>query len=122
MQSNATPRWAESTTAAVDAAAIGHLSGSGLALAVLAGTRRFRNQTLVNARRNCRWAHPPSLQEEMRHACAMESSDTYHGSMAGCRHRIGPGQPAQRSEEHTSELQSLMRNLVCRLLLEKQKN
>src|SRR3546814_9523218 len=26
---------------------------------------------------------------------------------------------AWRSEEHTSELQSLMRNLVCRLLLEK---
>src|SRR3546814_4340190 len=25
----------------------------------------------------------------------------------------------ERSEEHTSELQSLMRNLVCRLLLEK---
>src|SRR3546814_10593801 len=28
---------------------------------------------------------------------------------------------ARRSEEHTSELQSLMRNLVCRLLLEKNK-
>src|SRR3546814_1053022 len=27
----------------------------------------------------------------------------------------------ERSEEHTSELQSLMRNLVCRLLLEKKK-
>src|SRR3546814_5255570 len=27
----------------------------------------------------------------------------------------------RRSEEHTSELQSLMRNLVCRLLLEKKK-
>src|SRR3546814_20974684 len=57
MQSNATPRWAESTTAAVDAAAIGHLSGSGLALAVLAGTRRFRTQTRVNPRRNSEWAH-----------------------------------------------------------------
>src|SRR3546814_1344353 len=33
----------------------------------------------------------------------------------------GQGQ-AGRSEEHTSELQSLMRNLVCRLLLEKKKN
>src|SRR3546814_1343456 len=98
MQSNATPRWAESTTAAVDAAAIGHLSGSGLALAVLAGTRRFRNQTLVNARRNCRWAHPPSLQEEMRHACAME-----------------------RSEEHTSELQSLMRISYAVFCLKKNK-
>src|SRR5437899_8771894 len=33
------------------------------------------------------------------------------------RHRAGP---RQRSEEHTSELQSL-RHLVCRLLLEKKK-
>src|SRR5438093_5869216 len=31
------------------------------------------------------------------------------------------GAPRQRSEEHTSELQSLT-NLVCRLLLEKKKN
>src|SRR5437016_11126596 len=30
----------------------------------------------------------------------------------------GPHRPGQRSEEHTSELQSLT-NLVCRLLLEK---
>src|SRR5436309_6584557 len=30
----------------------------------------------------------------------------------------GPGAPAKRSEEHTSELQS-RENLVCRLLLEK---
>src|SRR2546425_6662434 len=32
----------------------------------------------------------------------------------------GPGAPAHRSEEHTSELQSLA-YLVCRLLLEKKK-
>src|SRR5258706_11939737 len=32
----------------------------------------------------------------------------------------GPPQQARRSEEHTSELQSLT-NLVCRLLLEKKK-
>src|SRR5205814_3552089 len=31
------------------------------------------------------------------------------------------GSPGERSEEHTSELQSL-RHLVCRLLLEKKKN
>src|SRR3546814_8262320 len=31
--------------------------------------------------------------------------------------RFGSG--LKRSEEHTSELQSLMRNIVCRLLLEK---
>src|SRR3546814_981424 len=39
----------------------------------------------------------------------------------------GPRNPARaatisRSEEHTSELQSLMRNLVCRLLLDKKKH
>src|SRR5947199_4525200 len=33
---------------------------------------------------------------------------------------VGPGAAAHRSEEHTSELQSL-RHLVCRLLLEKKK-
>src|SRR2546430_9007681 len=32
-----------------------------------------------------------------------------------------PSQPTNRSEEHTSELQS-QSNLVCRLLLEKKKN
>src|SRR5438046_7251857 len=34
--------------------------------------------------------------------------------------RLDPGAGCQRSEEHTSELQSLT-NLVCRLLLEKKK-
>src|SRR5258705_8386911 len=34
------------------------------------------------------------------------------------QHRAARGVPRQRSEEHTSELQSL-RHLVCRLLLEK---
>src|SRR5437899_5306698 len=33
---------------------------------------------------------------------------------------VNPGDPVVRSEEHTSELQSL-RHLVCRLLLEKKK-
>src|SRR2546426_5875401 len=35
--------------------------------------------------------------------------------------QLGIPQPEQRSEEHTSELQSPC-NLVCRLLLEKKKN
>src|SRR5437016_9383106 len=35
-----------------------------------------------------------------------------------CISLIGSGQSTERSEEHTSELQSLT-NLVCRLLLEK---
>src|SRR2546427_6242343 len=40
----------------------------------------------------------------------------------GDQHDLGEavGQPPQRSEEHTSELQS-QSNLVCRLLLEKKK-
>src|SRR5437899_5675472 len=37
------------------------------------------------------------------------------------RYRSEPGMRSMRSEEHTSELQSL-RHLVCRLLLEKKKN
>src|SRR5262245_64120742 len=37
------------------------------------------------------------------------------------RHRPGVHRRLRRSEEHTSELQSL-RHLVCRLLLEKKKN
>src|SRR6266404_9672144 len=36
------------------------------------------------------------------------------------RHRQDRGQPEERSEEHTSELQSLA-YIVCRLLLEKKK-
>src|SRR5258706_9265974 len=35
-----------------------------------------------------------------------------------CARRAGPARAAHRSEEHTSELQSLT-NLVCRLLLDK---
>src|SRR2546430_3570800 len=39
----------------------------------------------------------------------------------GARRRVGQAKAADRSEEHTSELQS-QSNLVCRLLLEKKKN
>src|SRR5436853_7791909 len=42
-------------------------------------------------------------------------------SLEGCRSpQSPPRSPSPRSEEHTSELQSL-RHLVCRLLLEKKK-
>src|SRR5947199_3859482 len=40
--------------------------------------------------------------------------------MRSASRRIGTTRPRGRSEEHTSELQSL-RHLVCRLLLEKKK-
>src|SRR5437899_4680090 len=39
---------------------------------------------------------------------------------AGARAGVSEEEPRERSEEHTSELQSL-RHLVCRLLLEKKK-
>src|SRR5947199_7525991 len=42
------------------------------------------------------------------------------GTAAATRNRPATATPDRRSEEHTSELQSL-RHLVCRLLLEKKK-
>src|ERR1035441_10734824 len=45
-------------------------------------------------------------------------SDGPDPCLPGCRSQCRGGQPLARSEEHTSELQSL-RHLVCRLLLEK---
>ena len=42
------------------------------------------------------------------------------GSSGALARQMHMGAPADRSEEHTSELQSLV-NLVCRLLLEKKK-
>src|SRR2546426_12364123 len=51
-----------------------------------------------------------------RCALAQEQGQGVH------QHRLaGPGFSGERSEEHTSELQSPC-NLVCRLLLEKKKN
>src|SRR5262249_60788989 len=66
------------------------------------------------------WADPPSAGERSR----LRSPAWYSGQL------LTSGQPpsangrkasSARSEEHTSELQSLT-NLVCRLLLEKKKN
>src|SRR3712207_7873030 len=52
---------------------------------------------------------------ERRRACGVEAAH------ARARHRLASDIPAERSEEHTSELQS-RQYLVCRLLLEKKKN
>src|SRR5471030_3425615 len=43
-----------------------------------------------------------------------------HRALSGIQSHCGAGEKHARSEEHTSELQSL-RHLVCRLLLEKKK-
>src|SRR2546425_2955878 len=47
--------------------------------------------------------------------------DAQHTSTRGTRRSRARGRPCRRSEEHTSELQSLA-YLVCRLLLEKKKD
>src|SRR5438045_5167918 len=51
---------------------------------------------------------------------ALRVAGSTRASTATIRAVIGRGSSAARSEEHTSELQSL-RHLVCRLLLEKKK-
>src|SRR5262245_62366774 len=56
------------------------------------------------------WTLTPSTRPAIRRATASGSSPS----------RRPTSTPALRSEEHTSELQSL-RHLVCRLLLEKKK-
>src|SRR5438046_5430542 len=47
--------------------------------------------------------------------------DRHHPGATGAAAQMGRHAELHRSEEHTSELQSLT-NLVCRLLLEKKKN
>src|SRR5690349_23806406 len=57
----------------------------------------------------------PSMTEAIADAKALT-----HGVKQRCHFRLLDGETMERSEEHTSELQS-RRDLVCRLLLEKKK-
>src|SRR5258706_7507238 len=57
----------------------------------------------------------PRHREHSRRALVVEERNGEAGKI-----RRGPARGTARSEEHTSELQSLT-NLVCRLLLEKKK-
>src|ERR1035441_10928642 len=59
-------------------------------------------------------SHSPSLRSSLRRTAAA------YPCVTGTDHRILGPAAGHRSEEHTSELQSL-RHLVCRLLLEKKK-
>src|SRR5262249_57188382 len=71
---------------------------------------------------------PPQFYEGGRHLprpheCRCERFGRWSIPIASVRPqklRYVPASPSRRSEEHTSELQSLT-NLVCRLLLEKKK-
>src|SRR3546814_7507322 len=58
----------------------------------------------------------PQILGQVKHAWATAREA---GTLGGQLDRVFQ---RAKSEEHTSELQSLMRNLVCRLLLEKKKN
>src|SRR2546422_6326711 len=75
--------------------------------------------------------HPRRGHSGVARALGPGRSDQYHLEGAAARRRPGaadsggrglrePGHPGDRSEEHTSELQSRL-HLVCRLLLEKKK-
>src|SRR5438874_4915006 len=55
-----------------------------------------------------------------RSRCAHERGEDLGGALSALRARARDDRELERSEEHTSELQS-RRDLVCRLLLEKKK-
>src|SRR5438046_8227833 len=64
---------------------------------------------------------PPHIDTLSLHdALPIFMAGTIAEGPGGCKGRAGGRQSRPRSEEHTSELQSLT-NLVCRLLLEKKK-
>src|SRR5262249_58220368 len=62
-----------------------------------------------------------SLQGSMRRSELSNPGNSFPGGASDLEHAPHPAPNGFRSEEHTSELQSLT-NLVCRLLLEKKKN
>src|SRR5688572_30994182 len=75
----------------------------------------FPYTTLFRSRRPVLKAVP-----DVSRAQILDQVARAHREDGGAHHRDGRGLPDQRSEEHTSELQS-QSNLVCRLLLEKKK-
>src|SRR5262245_64984550 len=82
--------------------------------------RSHRTRPLAGARANSR--RPPDRKNSRPPARRKPlSRSPSRGSKGAAKaHSTAPPSPRTRSEEHTSELQSL-RHLVCRLLLEKKK-
>src|SRR3989442_10037022 len=64
--------------------------------------------------------HVLDQHDQMRHTDRAERDATLSGQHDESRDRAGSAHSRERSEEHTSELQSRP-HLVCRLLLEKKK-
>src|SRR2546425_8181355 len=81
-------------------------------------TTLFRSVVAVEAGSG---THSPTLDQALpvRTMAAGRHGPALRGNGVR-RRRLVPNPPAKRSEEHTSELQSLA-YLVCRLLLEKKK-
>src|SRR3546814_6069804 len=71
----------------------------------------------INVRNTCR----PCWHRCACHAGTAVDRRTGSGNLRQCRHRGGKGRNACRSEEHTSELQSLMRISYAVFCLKKQK-
>src|SRR5205085_9173050 len=66
------------------------------------------------------WARPTSLRRASRPASTNVRRSVRSSRVTPGSSPVPGGDPARRSEEHTTELQS-QSNLVCRLLLEKKK-
>src|SRR2546426_6402713 len=90
----------------------------------------FPYTTLFRSRRRHRRVEPGEIERNARHALGHPYRWIAKALGKEQRARVEPSRVrrhereevvAQRSEEHTSELQSPC-NLVCRLLLEKKKN
>src|SRR3989442_7731363 len=81
----------------------------------------FPYTTLFRSRVPQRIVSTSSYRPRARRAAEHEARGSPHGETADAEQMVDrPGDEAERSEEHTSELQSRP-HLVCRLLLEKKK-
>src|SRR3546814_10427117 len=78
-------------------------------------TTLFRSVT--DAGQFCGHGYSPALRARLRRRAIVSESADSHGLIL-CRNRTAP----RRSEEHTSELQSLMRNSYAVFCLKKKKH
>src|SRR5260370_5388807 len=80
----------------------------------------FPYTTLFRSGTDCKSGHCARNPNTNGHVCVDGLLNSYCDDPSGCVQGTCKNGFCQRSEEHTSELQSHL-NLVCRLLLEKKK-